>query len=89
LPDLAADLVRAQVDMIVAGGTPATIAAKQTTKTIPIVFGVLGSAVGKGIVESLARPGGNVTGLSTQLNALKLYQVLTEAVSTVTRVVHL
>src|SRR5713226_4083944 len=63
LPELAADLVRARVDLIVTGGTPATMAAKQATQTIPIVFAVAGSVVEKGIVRSLAQPGGNVTGL--------------------------
>jgi putative ABC transport system substrate-binding protein len=58
-----ADLVRAHVDLIVTGGTPATMAAKQATQIIPIVFGAAGRVVEKGIVRSLARPGGNVTGL--------------------------
>src|SRR5215470_9155313 len=63
LPALAADLVRTHVDVIVMSGTPATKAAMQATQTIPVVFTVLGAAVEKGIVASLARPGGNVTGL--------------------------
>jgi putative ABC transport system substrate-binding protein len=78
LPELAADLVRAQVDVIVTNGTPPTYAAMQT-KTIPIVFGSAGNVVEKGIVASLARPGGNVTGLTFQLGYLKLYQLLKEA----------
>jgi putative ABC transport system substrate-binding protein len=62
---LAADLVRLKVDVIVTGGsTPATVAAKDVTKTIPIVFGVAADPVGTGLVASLAQPGGNVTGLS-------------------------
>ena len=89
LPDLAADLVRAQVDVIVTTGTPATYAAMQATKTIPIVFGAAGNVVEKGIVASLARPGGNVTGLTFQLGYLKLYQVLKEAAPKVARVVYL
>jgi putative ABC transport system substrate-binding protein len=89
LPALAADLVRIRVDVIVSPGTPATLAAKQATQTIPIVFPIIGHAVGKGIVASLARPGGNLTGLTTQLSPLKLYQVLKEAVPTVTRVAFL
>ena len=89
LPALAADLVRAQVDVIVTAGTPATYAAMQATKTIPIVFGSAGAVVEKGIVASLARPGGNVTGLTFQLGAFKLYQMLTEAAPTVTRGVYL
>jgi len=92
LPALAADLVRARVDVIVTGGTPATYAAMQATKTIPIVFGSAGGAVEKGIVASLARPGGNVTGLTFQFGArglLKLYQLLKEAAPTVARGVYL
>jgi len=92
LPALAADLVRARVDVIVTGGTPATHAAMQATKTIPIVFLGVGSAVEKGIVASLARPGGNVTGLTFQLGALgvlKLYQLLKEAAPMVGRGVYL
>src|SRR6266700_6681996 len=60
LPELAADLVRAQVDVIVTYGTSATYAAMQATKTIPIVFRSAGNVVAKGIVASLTRPGGNV-----------------------------
>ena len=89
LPELAADLVRARVNVIVTAGTPATMAAKQATQTIPIVFAVLSGAVEKGIVASLARPGGNVTGLSTELGLHKLYQVLKEATPAVTRVAQL
>src|SRR5713101_5123022 len=80
LPELAADLVRARVDVIVTGGTPATIAAKQATQTIPIVFAVAGAVVQKGIVESLARPGGNVTGLQLQVSGSKGIQLLKDAV---------
>src|SRR5215475_13652018 len=61
----------------------------QATKTIPIVFMSAGSAVEKGLVASLARPGGNVTGLTFQLGALKVYQLLKEAVPTVVRGVYL
>jgi putative ABC transport system substrate-binding protein len=89
LPELAADLVRAHVDIIVTVGTPATMAAKQATQTIPIVFAVLGNPVGERIVASLARPGGNVTSLTIQIEPLKVYQLLKEAVPTVTRVVFL
>jgi putative ABC transport system substrate-binding protein len=85
LPGLAADLVRAQVDVIVTAGTPATYAAMQATKTIPIVFGSAGAVVEKGIVASLARPGGNVTGLTFQLGPLKLYQLLKEAAPAIVR----
>ena len=64
LPDLAADLVGADVDVIVTVTTPAALAAKQATARIPIIITNAGDAVGAGLVASLARPGGNVTGLS-------------------------
>jgi len=88
LPDLAADLVRAHVDVIVTSGTTATRALKQATQTSPIVFAFLSNAVEKGIVASLARPGGNVTGTSTQVQS-KFVQLLKDAVPTVSRVVYL
>jgi putative tryptophan/tyrosine transport system substrate-binding protein len=62
----AAELVRLKVDVIVTEGTPSTLAAKQATAVIPIVFAAAGDPVGTGLVASLARPGGNVTGLSGQ-----------------------
>jgi len=89
LPELAADLVRARVDVILANGSPATMAAKQATQAIPIVFASAGSVVQRGIVASLARPGGNVTGLQQQLNVPKLIQLLKDAVPAVTRAVFL
>jgi putative tryptophan/tyrosine transport system substrate-binding protein len=64
LRDLAADLVRLKVDVIVAGGTPAPLAAKNATRTIPIVMAAAGDPVGTGLVVNLARPEANVTGLS-------------------------
>jgi putative ABC transport system substrate-binding protein len=64
LNDLAADLVAQRVDVIVTAGTPAGFAAKQATGTIPIVLGANSDPVGVGLVASLARPGGNVTGTS-------------------------
>jgi ABC-type uncharacterized transport system substrate-binding protein len=66
LPDVAAEFARLKVDVIVTAGTPAAIAVKQATSVIPIVFATAGDPVGNGIVASLARPGGNVTGLSVQ-----------------------
>ena len=65
LPGLAVELVRLQVDVIVAASPAATKAAKQATSSIPIVFTVSGDPVADGFVASLARPGGNVTGLAT------------------------
>ena len=66
LPDLAAELLRLKVDIILAaGGTPPALAAKNATRTIPIVMTNVADAVGDGLVADLARPGGNVTGLST------------------------
>jgi putative ABC transport system substrate-binding protein len=64
LPDLAAELVHAKVDIIVASPTPAAVAARNATATIPIVIISVGDPVGLGLIASLARPGGNVTGLS-------------------------
>jgi len=64
LPDLAAELVRLKVDIIVAAPTPAAAAAKNATETIPIVMIGVGDPAGIGLIASLARPGGNVTGLS-------------------------
>ena len=63
-PDLARELVRSEVDLIVTRGTPATRAAKAATATIPVVMSGAGDPVGAGLVLSLGRPGGNVTGLS-------------------------
>src|SRR5437763_4830768 len=64
LPGLAADLVRSKVDIIVGWQTPTVPAAKQATKNIPIVMGGAGAPVETGLVGSLARPGGNITGSS-------------------------
>jgi len=88
LPDLAAELVALKVDVIVAGGTPAALAAKQATRTVPIVFGAVGDAVTSGLVTGLARPGGNVTGLSILSPDLvgKCLEQLTQALPGVSRV---
>ena len=64
LPELAAELVRLKLDVIVTPGTPASVAAKQATSTIPIVFAGVADAVGAGLVVNFARPGGNITGLT-------------------------
>jgi putative ABC transport system substrate-binding protein len=68
LPELAAELVRLKVDVIVPWFTPAAIAAKRATSDIPVVCAACGDMIGTGLVDNLARPGGNVTGIST-LNA--------------------
>jgi len=88
LPALAAELVALKVDVIMAGSTPHALAAKQATKTIPIVFLSSGDPIMDGLVTSLARPGGNVTGLSslTPERVGKCLELLTQAVPGVTRV---
>jgi putative tryptophan/tyrosine transport system substrate-binding protein len=80
--EIAAEFVRLKVDVIVTYGTPPTLAAKQATSAIPIVFALAGDPVGTGLVASLARPGGNVTGLSVQLTESrgKRLELLREAV---------
>src|SRR5262245_12990403 len=70
LPEFAAELVRLRVDVIVIQGTPAGFAAKSATSTIPIVFAAISDPVGVGIVKSLARPGGNITGTSLMASEL-------------------
>lgn len=87
-PALAAELVGLKVDVIITRGWPAAVAAKNATTTIPIVIVSAGDPVGTGLVQSLARPGGNVTGLgdlSPELSAKRL-QLLTEAVPRLSRV---
>jgi ABC-type uncharacterized transport system substrate-binding protein len=87
LPELAAELVRLKVDLIVVTGTPSVLAAKKATTTIPIVVTSALDPVGAGLVGSLARPGGNVTGLSSlsELNTKRL-EILKDAVSKLARV---
>jgi putative ABC transport system substrate-binding protein len=90
LPQLAAELIAAKVDLIVASGNAAAEAAHRATTTIPIVMVNVADPVESGLVRSLARPGGNVTGLSSQLTRdirAKQIQLLKEAVSGLTRVV--
>ena len=88
LPALAAELVALKVDVIVAAGTPAALAAKQATRTLPIVFAAAADPVASGLVTSLARPGGNVTGLSILAPELvgKCLEQLKQAVPGVSRV---
>jgi putative tryptophan/tyrosine transport system substrate-binding protein len=64
-PQLVAELLAAGVEVIVTAGTPATLAVKQATRTVPLVMIAVGDPVGTGVVPSLARPGGNITGLSS------------------------
>jgi putative ABC transport system substrate-binding protein len=87
-PDLAAELVRLKVDVIVTGSTPGALAAKEATQTIPIVMAAIGDAVGSGLVASLARPGSNITGLSVLDPELvgKQLEFLKEVLPTVSRV---
>lgn len=79
---LAAELVRLKVDVIVALGSPAIVAAKQATAVIPIVFPIASDPVGDGLVTSFARPGGNITGLSNEQPDLagKRLEILRELV---------
>jgi ABC-type uncharacterized transport system substrate-binding protein len=88
LPALAAELVALKVDVFVAAGTPPALAAKQATKTIPIVFPAVADPVTSGLVTSLARPGGNVTGLTGLGPELvgKWLEQLTQTVPGVSRV---
>ena len=88
LPALAAELVALKVDVIVAVGAPATEAAKSATSTIPIVMAFAADPVGLGLIDSLARPGGNITGVSDQAIELsaKRLEILKEAVPTATRI---
>jgi putative ABC transport system substrate-binding protein len=87
LPTLAAELVRLKVDVLVTAGSPAARAAKSTTTSTPIVMATGGDPVGLGLVASLARPGGNVTGLTTLSRELsgKRLEVLREAFPRVSR----
>jgi len=91
LPDLAAELVRLKVDVIVTSGSPGILAAKKSSATISIVFSGIGDPVGSGIVSSLARPGGNITGLSLMAPDLdgKRLELLKEAFPKVARVAFL
>ena len=88
LPELAADLVRSKVDLIVTHGTPGSLAAKAATTTVPIVFTSVGDPVATGIVASIARPGGNITGqtfFNPELRAKRI-EVLKEVMPQLTHV---
>jgi len=88
LSELAADLVRLKVDLIVTAGNPSASAAKKATTAIPIVMATAADPVGSGLVASLARPGGNVTGLSGLASELitKRLEILKDAVPKLARV---
>jgi putative ABC transport system substrate-binding protein len=86
-PDLAAELVRLKVEVIVVSGSPTAEAAKKATSAIPIVMTSSSDPVGTGLIASLARPGGNVTGLTSVTGELggKLLELLKEIVPRLTR----
>jgi putative ABC transport system substrate-binding protein len=87
-PDLAAELVKLKVDIIVAAATPGAQAAQRATRTIPIVMGFVSDPVAIGLVASLARPGGNITGLAVPTAEIvgKRLQLLREVAPTGTRI---
>jgi len=88
LPQLAAELVRLNVDLIVTGGTPGTLAAKPATSKSPIVMAIAGDAVSTGLIASLPRPGGNIAGstyFDPELTAKRL-ELMTEALPNIIRV---
>jgi len=87
-PGLASELVRLQADLILTRGTPAALAAKSASRTIPVVMAASGDPVGSGIVASLARPGGTVTGLSSALTEVyaKRVELLRELLPKLARV---
>ena len=87
LPDLASELVRNKVDIVVTQGTPAAQAAKRATTTIPIVMAISGDAVATGLVASLAHPGGNITGLTLLPELIgKRLELLKEAIPKARRI---
>jgi putative ABC transport system substrate-binding protein len=88
LPELAAELVRLKVDVIVTWFTPATVAAREATREIPIVCALCGDMIGTGLAESLARPGGNVTGNTslTSETSAKLVELIRETVPSTQRI---
>jgi len=85
--DLATELVRLDVDLIVTRGTPAALAAKKATNTVPVVMAASGDPLSYGLIASLARPGGNITGLSALTSAFsKRIELLKELVPTVAQI---
>ena len=88
LPALADELVRLNVDVLIAGGTPTALALKNATRTIPIVFYGVGDPVATGLIDSLARPGGNITGFTiiSPVLAGKRLELLKETVPKLSRV---
>jgi putative ABC transport system substrate-binding protein len=87
-PDLAAELVRLRVDLILTRGTPAARAAKDATATIPVVMAAIGEPLGVGVVASLAQPGGNVTGFSAFVTELagKRVELAREMMPSISRI---
>jgi len=87
-PELAAELAQLKVDLILTRGTPAALAAKQAAGTIPVVITGVGDPVAQGIIASLARPGGNITGLSATVTEIypKRVEILRELVPKATRI---
>jgi putative ABC transport system substrate-binding protein len=89
LPELLAELVGLEVDIIVTGGTAAALAAKQATRTIPVVIAAMGDPVASGVVSSLAHPGGNITGLSLAMSeglVAKHLEIIKQVVPNASRV---
>jgi len=87
-PELAAELAQLKVDLILTRGTPAALAAKRATSSIPVVITGVGDPVGQGIIASLPRPGGNITGLSATVTEIypKRVEILRELVPKATRI---
>src|SRR5262249_18604640 len=88
LPDLAAELVRLKVDVIVAAVTQASLSAKNATGTIPVIMAAVANPVDSGLVASLARPGGNITGTSAMSDEVvgKQLELLKETLPKISRV---
>ena len=89
LPRLVAELLRARVDLIVTVGTPAARSAQQATATIPIIFSLAADPVAAGLVATMARPGGNLTGFAQGIYTLKQAEVLKQAVPRLSRAAYL